>query len=84
MKYLLVFGRSRYLYRDRSVQCSVYCLKVVVSGGEDTFHLRAHNEFLGYFVGQWFENEDIPVVLWSCYHRRRRTNTAVEGWNNKV
>jgi hypothetical protein len=30
------------------------------------FHLRAHNEFFGYFVEQWLENEEIPVVLWSC------------------
>jgi hypothetical protein len=25
-----------------------------------------------------------PVILWSCYHRRHRTNNAKEGWNNKV
>jgi hypothetical protein len=30
------------------------------------FNLRAHNEFLDYFVEQWLENEDIPDVLWSC------------------
>jgi hypothetical protein len=27
------------------------------------FHFRAHNEFFGYFVQQWLENEEIPVVL---------------------
>jgi hypothetical protein len=44
----------------------------------------AHNEFFDHFVEQWLENEEIPVVLWTCYHRRHRTNNAVEGWNNKV
>jgi hypothetical protein len=47
------------------------------------FHLRAHNVF-DCFVEQWLENEEIAIVLWSCYHRRHRTNNAVEGWNNKV
>jgi hypothetical protein len=35
-------------------------------GIADTFYLRVHNEFFGYFVEQWLENEEIPVVLWSC------------------
>jgi hypothetical protein len=48
------------------------------------FHLQAHNEFFEYFAEQWLENEEIPVVLWSCYHTRHRNNNAVEGWNNKV
>jgi hypothetical protein len=48
------------------------------------FHLPAHNEFFDYFVEQWLENEEIPVVLWSCYHRRHRTNHAVESFYNKV
>jgi hypothetical protein len=47
-------------------------------------NLREHNEFFDYFVEQWLENEEIPVVLWSCYHRRRRTNNAEGGWNNNV
>jgi hypothetical protein len=29
-------------------------------------HLRAHNELFDYFVEQWLENEEIPVVL--CSH----------------
>jgi hypothetical protein len=48
------------------------------------FHLRERNEFFDYFVGQWLENHKTPVVLWSCYHRRHRSNNAVEGWNDKV
>jgi hypothetical protein len=48
------------------------------------FHLRAHKDFLDYFVWKWLEKEEIPVVVWSCYHRCHRTNNAVEGWNNKV
>jgi hypothetical protein len=52
--------------------------------GFGEFHLRAHKEFLDYFVEQWLENEEIPVVVWSCYHRCHRTNNAVEGWNNEV
>jgi hypothetical protein len=48
------------------------------------FNLWAHKEFFGYFVEQWLENEEIPVVLWSCYHRPYRTNNEVEGWNDKV
>jgi hypothetical protein len=47
------------------------------------FHLLAH-EFFDYFVEQWLENEEIPVVLWSCYHKRHRINNSVEGWKNKV
>jgi hypothetical protein len=27
--------------------------------------LLAHNVFFDYFVEQWFENEEISVVLWS-------------------
>jgi hypothetical protein len=27
------------------------------------FHFLAHNEFFDYFVKQWLENEEIPVVL---------------------
>jgi hypothetical protein len=48
------------------------------------FHLQAHNGFFDYFVEQWLENEEIPRVLWSLYHRRHGTNNTVEGWNNKV
>jgi hypothetical protein len=50
----------------------------------EEFHLRAHNEFFDYFVEQWLEKEEVPVVLWSCYHRRHGTDNAVEGWINKV
>jgi hypothetical protein len=48
------------------------------------FHFPAHNEFFGYFVKQWLENEEISVVLWRCCHRRHRTDNAVGGCNNKV
>jgi hypothetical protein len=48
------------------------------------FNSRPHNEFFDYYFEQWLENEEIPVVLWSCYHRRYGTNSAIEGWNNKV
>jgi hypothetical protein len=50
----------------------------------EEFHLRAHNEFFDYVVEQWLEKEEIPVVVWSCYHRRHGTDNAVEGWINKV
>jgi hypothetical protein len=30
------------------------------------FYLRAHNELFDYVVEEWFENEELPVVLWSC------------------
>jgi hypothetical protein len=35
-------------------------------------------------VEKWLENEEIPVVLWSSYHRRHRTNNSIEGWNSKI
>jgi hypothetical protein len=34
----------------------------------EEFHLRARNEIFNYFVEQWLENEEIPVVLWSYIH----------------
>jgi hypothetical protein len=38
---------------------------VSFAGIAKNFHLRAHNEFFNYFVKQWLENQEIPVVLWS-------------------
>jgi hypothetical protein len=40
--------------------------------------------FFDYIVQQWLKDDEIPVVLWSCYYRLHRTDDAVEGCNNKV
>ena len=39
--------------------------------------------FLDYSVGQWMQNENVPIEMWNVNKRRRRTNNGVAGWNSK-
>ena len=40
--------------------------------------------FLGYFVKQWMENQNVPIEVWNIKKHRHRTNNAIKCLNFKV